>query len=389
MPDKIRQSFRHFPNARILWLLMPAIICVWLCPVHAFSQVDDTESQLRARISGFWNAMQDGDYLKAGTFVLPDSYKAFDRTNRTRVVKWSIQRLEFNQDRTSCLAVMTVTKPAAALAVELDWPLYNQWVLSDGQWYFKMPWGENENPFFAIFKDQEKTSEDVKPMLEAAPAKRPPPSRSSSRDLAMALQRLVPDPENPHALHFGEKGRFRYSFNNTGTEPISVVAADTDCHCTSVNKGDSEVPPGKTGTIEIVLDTFGLPLGRIEKTITVQFSDLLYPLTILLKVDSLPNYKVTPSVLDFGSLVKGERAERILRLSNESGKKIRILSKMHSDPKLDLTIDRDFIEAGAEAAISVRYNGETPGEFLDNLMLQTDLPAESFVNISIKGIVKP
>jgi len=393
MPEISCRSFQRLYCTRILLLLMPVIIGIWLGPVQSNAQTDEVESQLRTRISSFWQAMQDTDYDKAAAFIHPDSRKTFSRTPRARVIRWSIQNLEFDKDRTSCMAKMIVRRPAAALAAEIDWPLSNQWVLSDGEWYFKISWAEDENPFFNIFKQQQrastKASEGGKPAQEPVLTQPPAPKKSNPQDLVKALQRLTPDPANPRSVQYGEKARFRFSFLNTGAEPISVVTADADCHCTSVKKDDSEVLPEKTGTIEIVLDTFGLPQGRINKSVNVQFSDLAQPVTINLAINSLPNYMISPASLDFGTVGKGVRSETEVRLKNESSKTVKIISKSNSDPNLSFTMDKSTIEPGAEAVISVRYASKTPGEFLDNLTLETDLRAEPLINVPVKGMVKP
>lgn len=389
---KTCRSLQGLLRARILWLLMSAIIGIWQCPVQSIAQSDEVEAQLRARISDFWNAMQDADYDRASAFIHPDSRKAFSRSTKARVIRWSIKNLEFDADRTSCQAVMIVRRPAPALAAEMDWTLKNQWVLSEGEWYFKIPWGENENPMLQVFKERQKVSskasEAVRSTTEPA-LKQSSDEQNISPDAAKALQRLMPDPTNPRVVQNGEKARFLFSYRNTGTEPISVVTADADCHCTSVKKEDSEVQPGKGGTIEIILDTFGLPLGRINKSVSVQFSDLKDPAKLNLQIDSLANFKLSPSTLDFGNLGQGEQAKATVKLDNASSKTVKIVSKSNSDPNLNFSVDPDTIKPGGAATISVQYASKTSGEFLDNLTLETDLPAEPIINVPVQGRVKP
>lgn len=390
---KTCRSFKHLHCARVLWLLMPVIIGIWLCPVQSIAQTNEVESQLRERISGFWQAMQDADYDKAIDFIHPDSRKTFSRISRNRVLGWSIQKLEFDEDQTTCTANIIVRRQVAALAgTEIDWPLNNQWVLSDGQWYFKISWQENENPFFAIFKEQQKASSKVSEIVKPASEpvlKQPPAQKGDPKELLKASQRITPDPTNPTSVQYGEKARFRFFFLNRGTEPISVIAADADCHCTSVKQDDSQIPPGQAGIIEMVLDTFGLPLGRLDKSVSIQFSDLDQPVTLKLQIDALPNFKISPTTMDFGNVKKGEAAECVVKLSNVSNKTVKIVSKLNSDPNLSFTIDKSAINPGTEATISAQYASDITGEFLDSLMLETDLPAESIINIPVKGVVKP
>lgn len=65
----------------------------------------------------------------------------------------------------------------------------------------------------------------------------------------------------------------RFVFVNTGTEPVSVVAARPSCGCTAPSYPTAPVAPGDSGVVTVTYDPAGRP-GRFDKFVAV---DLSYP----------------------------------------------------------------------------------------------------------------
>jgi hypothetical protein len=385
-----RDCFNHQRVKRVCPASMLFVLVLSITADYAGAQAlaEAADQRLRARISGFWQAMQDADYDKAMTFIDLDSRRAFNKLPKSRVSSFKIDKLTFDRDFTECATVTVVSKPMPAFGAVFDWPVQNQWILHDGEWYLKVPWGENENPMLLAFKQQRSMAELTK--AAESPEPEPQPAKTATvLALAEASQRLVPDPANPTVAHFGEKVLFHYNFQNKTDKPIRIVSAYSDCHCTGVQSEYPEVPPGGNGSLEAILDSFGLPIGNIEKQISVQFSDLSFPLVVLLKVKNVPNFTIAPAAVEFGVIARGIRVEKSVRLVNESGKTVKIISKLKSDPRLEFSIDKGSLAPGEALTIQLRYDPATPGEFMDGLMLETDLPAEPLVSIPIRGTVKP
>jgi hypothetical protein len=278
-----------------------------------------------------------------------------------------------------------VNKPVAILESQaVAWPLRNRWVLVEGEWYFKLSWGENENPALEMFRSQQATAE------QAAQPENPEPVRGRvNRKPGSTFRSFIPDPKNPPYVNYGEKAVFRYRFTNETNHPVRIVSAHGDCHCTGVAEDHPEVAPGQRGTIEITLDTFGLPLGPVEKQVEVTFGDLPEARVIQLSTTNVPNFKVTPGVVDFGVFPATNPAEQTVRIANQSRKPVRILSTLKSDPKLTVLLLQSAAAPGAEITLTLRYDSQTPGEFFDSIMLRTDLPSEPLLNISVRGKIGP
>lgn len=65
----------------------------------------------------------------------------------------------------------------------------------------------------------------------------------------------------------------RFSFVNTGNEPVAVIAARPNCGCTAPKYSTTPIAPGDTGFVAVSYDPAGRP-GRFDKFVAV---DLSYP----------------------------------------------------------------------------------------------------------------
>lgn len=77
----------------------------------------------------------------------------------------------------------------------------------------------------------------------------------------------------------GEKVGCVFTFENRGTAPLVVNSAVTSCGCTVPKFDKKPVPPGGTGTLEVIFDSSGRG-GVQTKTITVK-SNATKPLVLL------------------------------------------------------------------------------------------------------------
>ena len=378
-------SARTFGFGRTMVISFAVIIGIWAGCVQSRGQTPDVEATLRQRMTGYWEAMQRSDYETASNFIHPDSRKLFIyRVARGTVVRWKIESLTFNADKTVCDTVTVVGRPVPVPIPGVDGvpdiPLKNQWVVApDGQWYLKIPWTEKENPLLQLYKAQEDAAGKV--------AKPGEPPKTTTRLGGNPPSRLVPDPENPKFLHRGEKGTFRFHYTNTGTVPIKILSAHGDCHCTAVKQDNPAVAPGDSGTLEIIVDTFGLPFGQNPKTVSVQFSDMPEPVTFTLRINNLPNFTVTPLSVDFGATVKGKPVEKLVRIVNNSGRTVKIIGTYLSEPQLSMTLDKTEIAPDGAVTVTLRCSAAEEGEIRDSPMIRLDLDAEPLINIPIRGVI--
>jgi len=284
-----------------------------------------------------------------------------------------------------CEAVVRVTKPFPFMADTMEWPLQNQWVLHEGEWYFKLPWEEGDNPLLKLFREQA-ASNVLAPEHEtpsATPSKREPPNVEEHSP------RITRDEKNPGIVRFGEKTTFRFHYTNRTQAPFKILSVHSDCHCTAIKQEFPEIAPGQSGVLEVALDTFGLPLGRLSKEISIQFSDLPEPATMTLNVVNAPNFKISPPSVDFGPVKAGTPGEKSAKVVNRSGRTVTIIAAYKIDPRLEFSLPKSRFGPDEEIELSFRYNSAGPGEILDNFQMRTDLQAEPIITIPIHGRVTP
>ena len=65
----------------------------------------------------------------------------------------------------------------------------------------------------------------------------------------------------------GTDDMFSFTFKNTGKTPVLIQNVQTSCGCTTANKPEAPVAPGKSSEIAVKYDTNRI--GAFEKTITV------------------------------------------------------------------------------------------------------------------------
>jgi len=77
----------------------------------------------------------------------------------------------------------------------------------------------------------------------------------------------------------GEKVGTIFMFTNTGDADLIITSASTSCGCTVPKYSKKPIPPGGSGTLEVVFDSAGRA-GQQTKTVTVM-SNASKPVIIL------------------------------------------------------------------------------------------------------------
>jgi hypothetical protein len=78
----------------------------------------------------------------------------------------------------------------------------------------------------------------------------------------------------------GTDDMFSFEFKNTGKTPVLIQNVQTSCGCTTANKPETPVAPGKKSAISVKYDTNRV--GAFEKTITVT-TNVAEPIVLTIK----------------------------------------------------------------------------------------------------------
>ncbi len=86
-------------------------------------------------------------------------------------------------------------------------------------------------------------------------------------------------------IPYGADELFSFEFKNTSKTPVIIQGVQTSCGCTTANKPEEPIAPGKKATISVKYDT--KRVGPFTKTITVT-SNVSEPIILTIKGTVLP-----------------------------------------------------------------------------------------------------
>jgi hypothetical protein len=87
-------------------------------------------------------------------------------------------------------------------------------------------------------------------------------------------------------IPYGTNDLFEFEFKNESKTPAIIQGVQTSCGCTTANKPEEPVKPGKKSTISVKYDT--KRVGQFTKTITVS-SNVSEPIILTIKGSVLPD----------------------------------------------------------------------------------------------------
>jgi hypothetical protein len=87
------------------------------------------------------------------------------------------------------------------------------------------------------------------------------------------------------AIPYGSQELFSFEFKNNSKTPAIIQGVQTSCGCTTANKPEEPIKPGKKSEISVKYDT--KRVGQFTKTITIT-SNVSEPITLTIKGTVLP-----------------------------------------------------------------------------------------------------
>ena len=87
------------------------------------------------------------------------------------------------------------------------------------------------------------------------------------------------------AIPYGSDELFSFEFKNDSKTPAIIQGVQTSCGCTTANKPEAPIKPGKKSEISVKYDTKSV--GQFTKTITIT-SNVSEPITLTIRGTVLP-----------------------------------------------------------------------------------------------------
>ena len=189
--------------------------------------------------------------------------------------------------------------------------------------------------------------------------------------------------------------RHVFEFKNVLDTDLILTGVRASCGCTKPRVLTNVVKPGEIGQIEAVFDTHAFT-GNRSATLTVgvnknqpysEYSELRFSVKGLIRTDVV----FDPGQIDFGSIVKGNPAERSVVLKYAGNPDWRVDNVVASNPGIVVEFKetmRDRNRGRIDYQVNLKLkSSEMNGAFNDLLTIQTSEGGTSKMTLSVKGSV--
>lgn len=189
-----------------------------------------------------------------------------------------------------------------------------------------------------------------------------------------------------------------FKIRNEGTAPLNLKGASPSCtKCTFVDRLDSVVAPGGSGDLVVRwnVDTFE---DVFRQSVTVKTDDPDHEeLRFVITGKVVRPLQAEPDKLVFSNVQVGQKAEATLRLKAYFSDTLELVGHKFTEPATaeyfeiaSAPVAKDQLDGGVTSAVDVTVTvkpGLPVGTFNQNLELETNLPEDGKLTISVSGNV--
>ncbi|HOV32686.1 MAG TPA: DUF1573 domain-containing protein [Candidatus Hydrogenedens sp.] len=185
---------------------------------------------------------------------------------------------------------------------------------------------------------------------------------------------------------------------NKGKTTLSLKDIRSSCACTqgTIPINQNAIPPGGEGYILITIHPSRVAGFYSEKTLTIFSNDFKNPsLELKVRAHIEPEFICEPEEVSFGSFQKGTIAEQKIHITQKNMKKPLEISKVYEmnipdniENDLSTEIVKIKVDEPVEYLLTVKVGPNiSPGEFIREIFLSTNIDRFPEVPIRIKGTV--
>ncbi len=189
----------------------------------------------------------------------------------------------------------------------------------------------------------------------------------------------------------GDNIEHTFIIENTGTELLKISKVKPSCGCTLTGAYDKEIPPGGKGKIPVRISTKKLR-SKITKNVTVDSNDPNTPKFRLSIKGSIKDRFVIdpPDAGSFGRIQPGAKLERILTLTNNMEKPVKL--SLAKNPTKEGAFVAELAETTPGQVYTLTIRGE--GKYQEkvnraNFRVTTDMPKTPFIDVSASAYLPP
>jgi hypothetical protein len=153
----------------------------------------EVEKTFRDRVTQFYTHFQQGQFRLAEQMVAEESRDAFYAVNKTRILGFEVQTIEFNSDLNQAKALVACQMLVPMLGSStLHVPLQSQWKLIDGEWYIFMDTHQSSGGGYNSPAGEMKFNQNAGP--GAAPSSFTPPNLATLKNMYQVSEKRLQFP---------------------------------------------------------------------------------------------------------------------------------------------------------------------------------------------------
>ncbi|HXN85263.1 MAG TPA: DUF1573 domain-containing protein [Candidatus Binataceae bacterium] len=165
-------------------------------------------------------------------------------------------------------------------------------------------------------------------------------------------------------------------------DPFTVTEVTNSNPAISVTKENRT--DGKPGVLLKISLTKAMPTGTFDDTVKLTTSRIPVQVDVFGTVTG--DLSVDPAQVSFGIVPRGQEAVRMIKLTNESAKPVKVLGITSS--AVPVSASAEPVDGGKEYKITVNLHRGTPdGQVRGQLQIKTDDPNQQVVNVPFYGVV--
>ncbi len=204
--------------------------------------------------------------------------------------------------------------------------------------------------------------------------------------------KLVLDSQNIDLgeIYNGEVVQARISLKSAGKSPLKIIRISTSCGCTTVKQPQGDIAPGKTDAVEVDFNSSGFR-GKSVKYVYIETNDpenqyVSVTLSALIKEELQPTQNNT--LIWFGDVPVGKRAEQSYTLKNVSPKAIGIKGITTSSNSVKVTFDQKDIPPDGTVTLTVNVVPDKTGYLNEMFFVETNSNHQKKVpvRVSLMGV---
>jgi hypothetical protein len=196
----------------------------------------DAEASLRKRVAEFYALMKVKRTTDAEKYVTADTLDQFRIMPAGDFVNATIDSIAMAADKKSAAVMINLLVSSATVPVPFAFPRKTNWRLEADGWKIVIP---------------AQTMESSGPSVMFPGGNKPAAPPKTDLTFAEPLLEIAQIKE-------GEKKLARFSFTNTGAQPVTIRDVLSDCKCIAWKSDKKTYKPGEKGEVVVEFDSTGL-----------------------------------------------------------------------------------------------------------------------------------